>query len=270
MASIRYTRYSHVVTYGWKDAKEISCMQDVNRSRISVFFDILSCFCKYYVFSNQYKSNRFWEIGKEEKAAKGFDIGAKNKERDKWVDYYFSNWNFLSKYTSFKWQNSPKLANRRMEMYQKHYGFKYPVNIQYGVTIICEHFSIGKITMGQNVLLARDCDIDYTGDLEIGDNVGILEGAKILTHAHDTYHFMNDFELIPFSNRAYKTNLKIGNNVSICARAIILPGVREIGENSIIAAGSVVNRPVPPNVIVEGVPAKVVRKIPVGTIQKTH
>ena len=73
---------------------------------------------------------------------------------------------------------------------------------------------------------------------------------------------MKEEELIPFSNRAYKTNLKIGNNVSICAHAIILPGVTEIGENSIISAGAIVNRPVPANVIVAGNPAVVVRKIP--------
>jgi acetyltransferase-like isoleucine patch superfamily enzyme len=111
-------------------------------------------------------------------------------------------------------------------------------------------------------MFARNCDIDYTGDIEFGDNVCILEGAKILTHAHDYYHFMKETDLIPFSNRAYKTNLKIGQRALICARAVILPGVNEIGEGSIIQAGAVVDKSVPPNVIVAGVPAKVVRKIP--------
>ena len=136
-------------------------------------------------------------------------------------------------------------------------------DIQYGVTFISEHYHTGKISVGDRCLFARNCDIDITGDIEIGDSVGILEGAKILTHAHDPYHFMKETNLIPFSNRAYKTNLKIGNKVLICAHAIILPGVMEIGENSIISAGSVVNRPIPPNVIVAGNPALVVRKIPV-------
>ena len=81
---------------------------------------------------------------------------------------------------------------------------------------------------------------------------------------------MADSELIPFSNRAYKTNLKIGNKVSICAHAIILPGVREIGENSLISAGAVVTRPVPPNVIVAGNPATVVRKIPAVVNRTKH
>jgi acetyltransferase-like isoleucine patch superfamily enzyme len=73
---------------------------------------------------------------------------------------------------------------------------------------------------------------------------------------------MVESDLIPFSNRAYKTNLKIGDMVSVGTHAIIMPGVREIGENSIVSAGSVVTRPVPSNVIVAGNPATVVRKIP--------
>ena len=81
---------------------------------------------------------------------------------------------------------------------------------------------------------------------------------------------MKEEELIPFSNRAYKTNLKIGNNVSICAHAVILPGVTEIGENSIISAGAIVNRPVPANVIVAGNPAVVVRKIPAIVKRTKH
>lgn len=133
--------------------------------------------------------------------------------------------------------------------------------IQNGVTFIAEHYSYGSVKIGDFCLFARNCDIDITGDLEIGDNVGVLEGAKILTHAHDTYHFIADSELT-LSKRAYKTNLKIGDHVTICAHAIILPGVGEIGEGSIIQAGAIVSRSVPPNVIVGGNPAAVVRKIP--------
>ena len=46
----------------------------------------------------------------------------------------------------------------------------------------------------------------------------------------------------------------------IGAGAIILPGVT-IGENSIVGAGAVVKKDVPANVIVAGVPAKIVREI---------
>ncbi|MDO4534475.1 MAG: DapH/DapD/GlmU-related protein [Clostridium perfringens] len=52
----------------------------------------------------------------------------------------------------------------------------------------------------------------------------------------------------------------IGNNVWIGGNSTILPGVT-IGDNSIIAAGSVVTSNVPKNVIVAGNPAKVLKII---------
>jgi acetyltransferase-like isoleucine patch superfamily enzyme len=51
----------------------------------------------------------------------------------------------------------------------------------------------------------------------------------------------------------------IGDNCVIGIRAIVLPGVR-IGNSSIVAAGSVVTKDVPPNTIVAGNPAKVIRE----------
>ena len=52
----------------------------------------------------------------------------------------------------------------------------------------------------------------------------------------------------------------IGDNVWIATNAIILPGVT-IGNNSVVAAGAVVTKNVPPNTIVAGVPARVIKKI---------
>ena len=51
----------------------------------------------------------------------------------------------------------------------------------------------------------------------------------------------------------------IGDNVWVGARSVILPGVK-IGNNVVIAAGSVVTKDVPENVMVAGVPA-VVKKV---------
>lgn len=58
--------------------------------------------------------------------------------------------------------------------------------------------------------------------------------------------------------RALKTDTRIGENCFIGAHAIILPGVT-IGDQCIVAAGSVVDREVPSNSIVAGNPAKVIR-----------
>jgi acetyltransferase-like isoleucine patch superfamily enzyme len=54
--------------------------------------------------------------------------------------------------------------------------------------------------------------------------------------------------------------IHIGNNVWIYARSIILQGVT-IGDNSVIAAGSVVTHDIPANCIAGGNPAKVIRNI---------
>ena len=54
--------------------------------------------------------------------------------------------------------------------------------------------------------------------------------------------------------------VEIGSNVWIGAHALVLKGVK-IGNNSIIGAGSVVTKDVPPNSIVAGVPARVIKKL---------
>src|SRR5665647_533822 len=54
--------------------------------------------------------------------------------------------------------------------------------------------------------------------------------------------------------------IKFGNNVFIGINSIILPGVT-IGDNVVIGAGSIVNRDVPDNVVVAGVPAKIIKSL---------
>lgn len=56
------------------------------------------------------------------------------------------------------------------------------------------------------------------------------------------------------------SRVKIGKNVWIGSHATILGGVN-IGDNAVIAAGAVVNRDVPPNTVVAGVPARIIKHI---------
>jgi acetyltransferase-like isoleucine patch superfamily enzyme len=60
--------------------------------------------------------------------------------------------------------------------------------------------------------------------------------------------------------RPLQSAVRIGNHVWIGAQAIILKGVT-IGENSVVAAGAIVTKDVPPFTLVAGAPAKIVRKI---------
>ena len=55
-------------------------------------------------------------------------------------------------------------------------------------------------------------------------------------------------------------SILIKRNAWIGAAATILPGVT-VGENSVVAAGAVVNKVVPDNTIVGGIPAKIIRTI---------
>lgn len=61
----------------------------------------------------------------------------------------------------------------------------------------------------------------------------------------------------------------IGDNVLIGANAVILEGVK-IGENSVVGAGAVVTRDVPPNTVVTGSPARVVKEIDQSVKDKTQ
>ena len=253
MGFMRNKRIRQVIRYGWKDAGEIADYSVVKKSRITIFLDILCCFYRYYVFSNQYKNMCFWSLTEQERLDLARKMGAANKKKDRYVDVHYSDWQFLSKYTPLKWQNSPKRIKQRNVAYIKHYGLGETISVQYGVTIICEHYSVGKITCGKKVLLARNCDIDYTGDIEIGNHVSISEGVKILTHNHSI-----DLGDKGLDKGCIPTPLKINDNVWIGARAIIMPGVKEIGRGAIISADSYVNSKIPPYAIVLGNPAKIV------------
>ena len=47
-----------------------------------IYFDILSCFFKYGLWSNQYKENKFWSLTKEERNSLGRSLGNQNREAD--------------------------------------------------------------------------------------------------------------------------------------------------------------------------------------------
>lgn len=115
------------------------------------------------------------------------------------------------------------------------------------------HINYGKNTkIGKNVFINFDCIFLDLGGIEIGDNVMLAPGVKLLSEGHPTEPSERQ-NLI-----AGKIHIK--KNVWIGAGATILQGV-SIGENSIVAAGAVVSKNVPDNVIVGGIPAKIIKKL---------
>ena len=127
---------------------------------------------------------------------------------------------------------------------------KRNVNIGRNV-IISSEFENSKLYIGKDSQINRNVELDYSGGIQIGDNVVISEGSTIMSHSHGY-----NPKSVPI-----KIFKKINNNVWVGAKSVILPNVKEIGENSIVAAGSVVTKDVPRDVVVAGNPAKIIKNI---------
>jgi acetyltransferase-like isoleucine patch superfamily enzyme len=115
------------------------------------------------------------------------------------------------------------------------------------------HTNFGKhITIGKNVFINHACSFLDLGGITIEDDVQIGPRVNLVTENHPiTPTTRTNLDLKP---------IVIKRNAWVGAGATILPGVT-IGVNSIVAAGAVVNKDVPDNTIVGGVPAKVLRRI---------
>jgi len=105
--------------------------------------------------------------------------------------------------------------------------------------------------VGQRVFINQCCTLYDMGGVDIGDRVMIGPNVNIITTGH---------ALGPSERRAYieAKPIVIESNVWIATGATILGGVR-VGENSVVGAGAVVAKDVPPNSFVAGVPARVIR-----------
>lgn len=111
-----------------------------------------------------------------------------------------------------------------------------------------------RIAIGDNVTFMHNAFISPMGGLSIGNNVSIGQGVSIHTTSHQS-----TTTTIPMRKQGLKMgSVNIGSNVWLGARVIILYGV-SIGDNVIIGAGSLVNRNIPSNCVVAGVPARVIR-----------
>jgi acetyltransferase-like isoleucine patch superfamily enzyme len=116
--------------------------------------------------------------------------------------------------------------------------------------------TFSRILIGNNVWINNNFKIISGGEgVDVGDNVLIGFNVEISDSDFHNLHPKKRFGGVPKTAKVcLLNNVFIGNNVKI------LKGVT-IGENSIIANGSVVTRSVPPNVIAGGNPARVIKEI---------
>ena len=157
--------------------------------------------------------------------------------------------------------------------------FRFARNKQSGAIILGDHVScyagcsfsvgpngrckVGDFTLLNGALVMAEERIEIGSHCLVSWNVGIadsdfhpLEPAQRLVDAKALAPFFKDRPPRPKLRTA---PVVIGDNVWIGMNATILKGVT-IGENSVVAAGSVVTKSVPPNVVVAGNPAVVVKK----------
>ena len=103
----------------------------------------------------------------------------------------------------------------------------------------------------RNPGLSPWCYLDGRNGIIIGNNTWIGPRVSLISMNHDIYNF----------NRYIKAEpIRIGNNCWIATGAIITAGV-QLGDHTIVAAGAVVTKSFPRNVLLAGVPAKIVKKL---------
>ncbi|WP_027811669.1 DapH/DapD/GlmU-related protein [Burkholderia cenocepacia] len=107
--------------------------------------------------------------------------------------------------------------------------------------------------LGRNVFVNQNCTFYDLGGLEIGDDVMIGPNVSLITSGHPV-------EPSRRRDGVIAKPIVIERNVWIGAGATIIGGVT-IGENAVVAAAAVVTRDVPPNTLVGGNPAKIIRSI---------
>ena len=111
------------------------------------------------------------------------------------------------------------------------------------------------LVIGSNVGIAQNCFIQVRGRVMIGNDVIFGPGVYLFSENHN----FDNPDLPVSSQGETRKGVMIDDGVWIGTRAVILDGVK-IGRNSIVAAGSVVNKDVPPYAIVAGVPAKIIKE----------
>lgn len=141
-----------------------------------------------------------------------------------------------------------------------------------GVSISCNNFTAGKwlytckgfevgrggcfnkesnVHIGDHVGIFENVIINPNSEVYIGDNTGI--GCEVMIWTHGAW--LNPLEGYPKDFGP----VKIGSNVWLPARCVVLPNV-SIGDNTVIGINSLINKNIPSGVLAAGIPAKVIKE----------
>ena len=118
----------------------------------------------------------------------------------------------------------------------------------------CINNAVGDVVIGDHTRVGLHNTI--IGPVRIGNHVNLAQGITITALNHN---FSNAEKRID-EQGVCTTPIVLEDDIWIGANAVILPGVT-IGQHSVVAAGAIVTKDVPPHSLVAGVPAKVIRQI---------
>ena len=179
---------------------------------------------------------------------------------------------FASRFGSGPW--AEVLAQGRARAYARHPGIEIGPRVRFGRGVRVVAPPGARIVLGQNVeigdwtileagpggllflddgaIIARGCTIAAERHVSIGRDAGVAEWSSIRDHDHDTAY---PVKLM----RTVQSDVRIGDRVWIGSRVTVVRGV-SIGDDAVIGAHAVVNRPVPADCLAVGLPARVVRR----------
>lgn len=109
------------------------------------------------------------------------------------------------------------------------------------------------IRVGKRVFVNQGCMLMDIGGIDIGDDVMLGPAVRLITSGHPLDPGLRRMRIVA-------APIRIDSNVWLGAGATVLHGVT-VGRDSVVAAGAVVTRDVPPATLVAGVPARAVRSV---------
>jgi acetyltransferase-like isoleucine patch superfamily enzyme len=203
-------------------------------------------------------------IGKIYKSLKARSLNLFKKIRriyNQLFNFYFSNYKTLYK-KKLHTANTP-ICNQKLLVTGNgfveigsncSFGYKLGGHFYSGLIEIQPRYLISKIVIGNNVTINNNLFICSANYVEIGDDTLIGEGVSILDHEAHGVEIADRKKLGDIGKVLIGKNVWIGNNVTILKNS-------EIGDNSVVAAGAIVSGKFSSNVIIGGIPAKVIRPI---------
>lgn len=118
----------------------------------------------------------------------------------------------------------------------------------------CINNAVGDVIIGDHTRIGLHNTI--IGPVTIGSHVNLAQGITVTALNHN----FEDSDKRIDEQGVSTTPVTIEDDIWIGANAVILPGVT-IGNHSVVAAGAVVTKNVPPHSLVAGVPAKIIKQI---------